>query len=123
MLFIFVFIVFIVGCVPVTQYDTIKTGNDRYTLTGTDPNQLQGMAYKACKSDGFDDYSVLENYKDHINVRCEKIPPPQPSLMTKVNDKAERAWDYVKHKVDDYNKSISEKSQEKSQEKKEELMK
>lgn len=86
-----------IGCSN-QSYNTVKTGPDRYAVSGPDPNQLQGNAYKACKDDGFDDYSVVESQKGRMVVHCEKTPK---SFGETASETASKAWETVKKKVND----------------------
>jgi hypothetical protein len=94
----------VVGCSSNQQYSTVKTGPDRFAVSGPDPNQLQGNAFKACKDEGFDDYSVVEAQKERMVVRCEKTPK---SFVDSASETATKAWDTVKKKVDELRASAS----------------
>lgn len=95
MVCIFVFLA--IGCRNQVAYSTIKTGPDRYYLTGNDPNQLQGNAFKACVEDGFDNYTILDSQKNSLVVRCEKN---QQSILTGTKEKAEDIWNKIKNKIE-----------------------
>lgn len=85
------------GCAA--QYNTIKTGPDRYMLTGNDPAKLQANAYKACQDadEHYVDYEVLTHDQRGLQVRCQKAPKT-------FGEQASEAWDSVKKKVDDLRK-------------------
>lgn len=102
----------LVGCTP-PPYNTIKTGSDRYTLIGPDPHQLQGNAFQTCKKDGYVDYTVVDSGKNRLDIKCEN--PPQ-SFFSQASEKAEKAWEYVKQKVDDYRKESTETKEDEANE-------
>lgn len=102
--FISVIAVCMIGCTN-QNYSTVKTGNGRFWLSGPDPNQLQGNAYKACKDDGFDDYTVVEARKGSLVAQCEKTPK---SFTATASDAATKAWDTVKQKVEELRKDATE---------------
>lgn len=88
----------VLGCTSNrAPYQTVKTGPDRYTLTGVDPTVLQNNAYQACKNDGFDDYAVVQSGKYVLAVKCEKAPKPLATRMREV-------WDSMKERVEGWRK-------------------
>jgi hypothetical protein len=89
-----------VGCSNAPTYTTVKTGPDRYMVSGQDPARVQGNAYKACQDAGEDyvDYEVLSHDSRGLQVRCVKAPKT-------FSQQASEAWDNVKKKVDDFRKS------------------
>lgn len=88
------------GCAS-SGYSTVKTGPDRFSVSGSDPNRVKGEAFKACKDEGFDDYTVLDSTKAGMTVRCEKNEPG-------ITEKVSKAWGEVKEtvskKIDEYRK-------------------
>jgi hypothetical protein len=100
MLFLPLIVVAMVGCAA-SPYNAVRTGNDRFAVSGPDPNQVRGLAFETCRKEGFDDYSVVDSSKTGMEVRCEKTPA---SFFSQTSESANKAWEYVKAKVDDYRK-------------------
>lgn len=90
-----------VGCSNQQSYSTVKVGPDRYTVSGNDPNRLQGNAYQACKEDGYVDYTVVNSDRTSMTVRCEK---EKKSLLTTAGEVWTSVKEGVQKQVDDLRK-------------------
>lgn len=89
-----------VGChPPMATYSTVKTGPDRYMVTGPDPATVYGYAYKACKDSGeeYVDFEVLTHDQRGLQVRCVK---PEKTF----SQHASEAWETVRKKVNELSK-------------------
>ncbi len=95
------------GCSASQQTTIVKTGPDRFSLSGNDSTRLRGDAYLSCQKEGYTDYSVIESSnaaaatsshpaRETITVRCEKEPK---SFFSNVEEKAHEVWDAAKKKV------------------------
>lgn len=90
------------GCSSQNQsYRTIKTGPDRFLVSGQDPNRLQGNAYQACREEGFVDYTVVNSDRTSLTVRCEK---EKKSLLTTAGEVWTSVKEGVQKQVDDLKK-------------------
>lgn len=97
-------LVIVSGCTN-QGYNTIKTGPDTYTLMGSDPNVLQGNAYKTCKDDGFTGFTTVESHANSLHVKCEK---DEPSLITRAGE----VWDGMKKRVVEFRQSAASKTED-----------
>lgn len=99
-MFAVVSLALVAGCGS-SQYSTVKTGPNRFSLSGPDPNKVQGNAFQACKDEGFDDYSVVASDKNGITVKCEKEGRPFLDRAGEVYGEVKEA---VKRKVEELRK-------------------